>query len=137
MEDLVAFGKELLLVPIWALIQAPALRLAVKLNKASSISLKAAFMLGLIISAASLVIFLVIYPLNGLGIINDPVADGLSLSATIGATVWLYGYFLRSEMGDSIGALRGLIVFALQILLFLGVIVAAGVLIVIVNSVLK
>lgn len=135
MESFLEFGKALLFIPIWALIQAPFLRLAVKINKASSISLKAAFMLGLIVSAASLVVCLVLYPLNGLGVINDPVADDLSLFATIVTTVWMYGYFLRSEMSDSIGALRGLIVFALQTLLFLGVIVAAGVLIVIVNSV--
>jgi len=135
MELLLSIGKEILLVPLWALIQSPFLRFSARLAKTSNVSIKAAFMLGLITIAASFLVSLVFFLLSEL--IGDRVAEGLSLITAIAATVWLYGYFLRGESGASVGMWRGFIVFALQVLLLLGVLLAVAVFAVLVLNVLR
>ncbi len=135
MEFIFSLGKEIFLVPFWALIQSPFLRFSARLAKASEISLKAAFVLGLITSVASFFVSLVFYLLSGL--IGERVAEGLSLMTALIATVWLYGYFLRAEAGTSIGMWRGFIVFALEVLMLLGVLLAAALFLVLVLGVLR
>lgn len=63
MEFLFFLGKQILLVPLWALIHSPFLRWSVKLNKVPSVSLQAAFTLGLVTAAAFLIVSLLLYPL--------------------------------------------------------------------------
>lgn len=117
MEFLFFLGKQILLVPLWALMHSPFLRWSVKLNKVPSVSLQAAFTLGLVTAAASLIVSLLLYPLYVL--IETPLADGISWVVVVSATIWLYGYFLRGEAGSSIGLWRGGKVFAVELVLFL------------------
>lgn len=134
MEFILALGKEVLLVPVWALIQSPFLRWSAKLTKASSVSIRAAFTLGLITGAASLIASFFLYPLYAL--IGDPFAKGISLLIVLAATVWLYGYFLRGEAGNSIGLWRGIKVFTVEIVLLLAFLLAFAFLVVLVESAL-
>ncbi len=83
-------------------------------------------MLGLITGAAMLAISLVLYPFNW--VIGEDAADGLSSSACLVAGVWLYGYFLRDEGGNSVGIKRGFVVFALSALMVFGALVLVSVL---------
>ena len=128
MEYIYEFGKEVLLVPVWALIQSPFIRMSAKFAAASTMSLRGAFMLGLITGAAALVIWLLTLPLYWLA--GDSVGYGIALIAVSFATVWLYGYFIRSEGGKPIGLLRGLLVIALEALMLLGVVIVVVVLVV-------
>ena len=116
MEFVLSLGKQILLVPVWALIHSPFLRWSAKLTKIPSVSIRAAFTLGLITGAASLIVSLLLYPLYVL--IEDPFADGISWLVVAVATVWLYGYFLRGEADNSIGLWRGVKVFTIEIVLF-------------------
>lgn len=134
MEFILSLGKEILLVPVWALIQSPFLRWSVKLTKTSSVSIRAAFTLGLITGAASLIVSLVLYPLYEL--IGDPFAKGISLLVVAAATIWLYGYFLRGEAGNSIGLWRGVKVLAVEIVLLLAFLFAFAYLVVLAESAL-
>lgn len=124
MEFIFSLGKELLSLLVWTIIQTPFLRLSARLAKTADISLKAAFVLSLITSAASFLVSLIFYLLSEL--IGEHVAEGLSLVMALIVTVWLYGYFLRGEAGTSIGMRRGFIVFSLEVLMMLGVLLAAG-----------
>jgi hypothetical protein len=134
MEFILSLGKEILLVPVWALIQSPFLRWSAKLTKASSVSIRAAFTLGLITGAASLIVSLMLYPLYEL--IGDPFAKAISLLVVLGATVWLYGYFLRGEAGNSIGLWRGVKVLTVEIVLLLAFLFAFAYLFVLAESAL-
>jgi hypothetical protein len=135
MEFIFSIGKEILLVPVWALIQSPFLRWGAKLARTANVSLKAAFMLGLITSVASFPIALLFYLLSDL--IGEQIAEGLAYVAVIIATVWLYGYFLRNEAGASIGIRRGFIVFSLEVLVLLGALLAVGLFVTLVLTVLR
>jgi len=134
MEFILSLGKEVLLVPVWALIQTPFLRWSAKLAKASSVTIKAAFVLGLITGAASLVLSLILYPLYAL--IGDPFAKSIGLIAAFAITVWMYGYFLRGETGNSIGMWRGTKVFILEIILLAATLFTLAYLVVLVESAL-
>ena len=135
MDFIFSLGKELLLLLVWALIQAPFLRLSARLTKTSNVTLKAAFTLGLIVSAAATIVSLVLYPLHML--IGDRAAESLSFIAAIATTVWLFGYFLRGENGSSIGMWRGCIVFGLTVLLLFAVGIVVALLAVLVFNILK
>jgi hypothetical protein len=132
MEYIYAFGKELLLVPIWALIQSPFVRISAKVAAASVISIRGAFMLGLIAGAAGLIASFMTLPFYWL--VGNSVADSLAFIVGFFAMVWLHGYLLRSEGGNSIGLWRGFKVITLEILLILGVMVAVSLLAFIVIS---
>ena len=135
MEFIHSLGKELLLLLAWTLIQSPFLRLSARLTKTSNVSLRAAFTLGLIISAAATIVSLILYPLYTL--IGDRAAESLSFIAAIATTIWLIGYFLRGENGNSIGIWRGCIVFGLTVLLLFGIGIVIALLAVLVVNILK
>jgi hypothetical protein len=128
MEYIYEIGREVLLVPVWALIQSPFIRMSAKVAATSAVSLRGAFMLGLITGTAALVISLLSVPLYGL--IGDSVATVFAWMAAIFATVWLYGYFLRGEGDKSIGFWRGALVFALGIVMLAAVMFAVALLVV-------
>lgn len=134
MEFILSLGKEILLVPVWALIHSPFLRWSMKLTKTSRVSIRAAFTLGLITGAATLIVSLVLYPLYEL--IGGPLAKGISLLVVAAATIWLYGYFLRGEAGNSIGLWRGAKIFTVEIVLFLAFLFAFAYLVVLAESAL-
>ncbi len=127
MEFILSLGKAILAVPISAIIGAPLISFSARIAKTAPVSLKAAVMLGLITGAVTLSISVVLYPLYWL--IGSNAAEGLSLAACTAAAVWLFGYFLRDSAGNSIGIWRGLVVFAIQSLMLIGVIVLIGILI--------
>lgn len=133
MEFILYLGKGILSIPIWALIQSPFLRWSVKLAKASSISIRAAFLLGLISGAATLIVSLILYPFYEL--IGEPYATSIYFAVTVSISAWLYGYFLRGEAGNSIGIWRGFIVFAIEIVLFLAIVFAFAFLVVLVGNI--
>ena len=135
MEFVLALGKGILVVPVWALIQSPFLRWSAKLTKASNVSFRAAFTLGLITGVASLVVSLVLYPLYWM--IGDQFAAGISGLAGVAATTWLYGYFLRSETGNSVGLWGGVKVFAVEIVVFSVLLFSLAYLVVLVMNILK
>ncbi len=126
MEFLCALGIAIVGVPIGALLQAPFVRLAARVAKTAPVSFRAAFMLGLITGAAMLAISLVLYPFNW--VIGEGAADGLSSAACTAAGVWLYGYFLRDEAGNSVGIKRGFVAFALGALMVFGALLLVDVL---------
>lgn len=132
MDYIYEIGREVLMVPIFALIQSPFIRISAKVAASSTVSLRAAFILGLIASAAGLVMSLLSIPIYGL--IGDSVASIFAWTAVIFATVWLYGYFLRGEGGKSIGLWRGTMVFALAIVMLIGFIFAVALLAVYIES---
>lgn len=121
MEFLLSVAKELLVLPLWALVQAPLLRWAARFAKTAPVSFKAAFMLGLITGAVTLAIALACYPLYW--VMPETATDVLSLAAGLAASVWLYGYFLRNEAGQSVGLARGFVTFILQTLMVFAVLV--------------
>lgn len=136
MEFLLSLGLAILGVPIGAFLQAPFVRFAARLAKTAPVSFRAAFMLGLITGAAMLAISLVLYPFNW--VIGEDAADGLSSLACLVAGVWLYGYFLRDEAGNSVGIKRGFVAFALGALMVFGAILVLSVLSVpIIDRILK
>lgn len=135
MEFILALGKGILTIPVWALIQSPVLRWSAKLTKVSSVSFAGAFTLGLITGAASLAVSLVLYPLYG--VIADSFAEGISWLAVLAATTWLYGYFLRSESGNSVGMWGGVKVFSVQIVVFSALLFSLAYLVVLVINTLK
>lgn len=135
MEFILSLGKGILTIPVWALIQSPFLRWSAKLTKVSSVSFRAAFTLGLITGAASLAVSLVLYPLYGM--IREPFAEGISWLAVVGVTTWLYGYFLRSETGNSVGLWGGIKVFAVEIVVFSALLFSLAYLVVLVMNALK
>ncbi len=126
MEFLLSLGIAIVGVPVGALLQAPFVRVAARVAKTAPLSLKAAFMLGLITGAAMLVISLVLYPLNW--VIGEDAADALSSVACTAAGVWLFGYFLRDEAGNSVGVKRGFVAFVLGALMFFGALLLVSVL---------
>lgn len=135
MEFILSLGKGILTIPAWALIQSPFLRWSAKLTNVSNVSFRAAFTLGLITGAVSLAVSLVLYPLYG--VIGDPFAEGISWLAVVAATTWLYGYFLRSETGNSVGLWGGVKVFAVEIVVFSALLFSLAYLVVLVMDTLK
>jgi hypothetical protein len=126
MELLLSIGKELLALPVWALIQAPFIRWAARFAKTAPVSFRAAIMLGLITGAVTLAISLALYPAYWL--LPVEVVDGLSLAAGLAAAAWLYGYFLRDETGHSAGIARGFVTLILEMLMLFGALVVVSVL---------
>lgn len=133
MEFILYLGKGILSIPIWALIQSPFLRWSVKLAKASSISIRAAFLLGLISGAATLIVSLILYQFYEL--IGEPYAKIIYFVVAVIITAWLYGYFLRDDADNSIGIWRGFIVFAIEIVLFLAIVFTFAFLVVLVGNI--
>jgi hypothetical protein len=70
-------------------------------------------------------------------VIEAPFAEGVSGLAVLAATTWLYGYFLRSESGNSVGLWGGVKVFSVQIVVFSALLFSLAYLAVLVMNTLK
>lgn len=134
MEFILSLGKAILYVPVWAFVQTPLLRWSTRLNNIATLSFRAAFTLGLITGAASLIVSLALLPLYNLT--SEPVADNVVLAAMVAVTAWGYGYFLRGNTGNSIGMWKGFKVFVLTAVLLLAIMLAVAVIAVFVGRAL-
>lgn len=116
METLLSLLKPIVLLPVWALIESPFVRLGARIVIGRRLSFRAAFMLGLITGAALIVASLVLWPV--FANVGDTAQRVVSVAAALVLSTALYGYFLTDVEGRSVGYVKGGLVVVLSSFLF-------------------
>lgn len=135
MDFLISLGKSILLLPIGALLEVPFIQLGARILIKRRLSFGAAYMMALISGGALLVAHAVLYPVRvNLG---ETAQAALSLAVALALASGLYGYFLTSEDGRSVGYLKGMGVVLLSSALFGAVLLVVALVIVLAGGALK
>ena len=128
MEYVSAILKGILLIPLGALIELPFVRLATRLVISKRLSLGAAYMLGLISGAATLIGGVLLWPFESF--VSETVASVLSLAVAFSLGTFTYGYFLKDAQGASVGYLKGGLVLLTAMVMLAAALVGAAFLVV-------
>lgn len=124
MEFLGSTLKAALLLPVYALIEAPLVQLSTRILRITRPTFWDAYRLVLIVGAALFVVGLILWPVLPEENSHADLFVTLLISAV--GYGWAYGYFLRNGDGTSIGYWRGTQVFVITGVLFFAILLVVG-----------
>lgn len=116
MELFVSALKSLAMLPVFALLEVPFIRISASIVLSRRLSFGASYLMALIAGSALLAANVVLWPVYAQ--LSKPAEAALTFSMTLALAGWLYGYFLTNAEGRSVGMLKGILVVLLSSALF-------------------
>ena len=135
MDFLISLGKSLLVLPVGALLEVPFIMLGVRILVKKRLTFGAAYLMALISGVALILAHAALYPV--LANLGQAGQASLSLGVALAVASGLYGYFITSVDGRSIGYLRGAAVVLLSSALFGAVLLAVALVVVLVGGAVR